>query len=172
MPKSKLQLFTRALHIFITIFYSHTIDAPFPSVSAISRMNKYLSRIITWRTQIIKIFSIVISVGAIAIMSFIFFVSARCYFPNTTCPNKDVLGANIPESSKDLLMLENSRDFWKQTIAAHPDYEDGYIQLITLSYQLGNNNDVVLYIEELQKLNPNHRQLKTLMGLIEINRKE
>ena len=72
MPKSKLQLFTRALHIFITIFYSHTIDAPFPSMLAIYRMNKYLSRIITWRTQIIKIFSIVISVGAIAIMSFIF----------------------------------------------------------------------------------------------------
>ena len=172
MPKSKLQLFTRALHIFITIFYSHTIDAPFPSMLAIYRMNKYLSRIITWRTQIIKIFSIVISVSAIAVMSFLFVVSSRCYFPNTRCPNKDVLGANIPEASKDLLILENSRNFWKQTITTHPDYEDGYVQLITLSYQLRNNNDVVYFIEELRKINPNHKQLKTLMGLIEINRKE
>jgi len=135
-------------------------------------MNKYFSRIITWRTQIIKIFSIVISVSAIAIMSFIFFVSARCYFPNTTCPNKDVLGAKIPESSKDLLILENSRDFWKQTIATHPDYEDGYVQLVILSYQLGYNDDVVRYIEELRELDPNHKQLKTLMGLIEINIQE
>ena len=135
-------------------------------------MNKYFSRIITWNPRIIKIVSVVVSVCAIAIMSFIFFVSARCYFTNTTCPNKDVLGANIPESSKDLLTLKNSHDFWKQTIATHPDYEDGYVQLITLSYQLGYNDDVVRYIEKLRELNPNHKQLKTLMELIEINKEE
>ena len=135
-------------------------------------MNKYFSRIIAWHPQIIKIVSVAGSVSAIAVISFLFVVSSRCYFPNTTCPNKDVLGANIPESSKDLLMLENSHDFWKQTIATHPDYQDGYVQLITLSYQLGNNDDVVHYIEELRKLDPNHKQLKTLMGLIEINREE
>lgn len=83
-----------------------------------------------------------------------------------------MLGANIPESSKDLLVLRNSHDFWKQTIAIHPDYEDGYVQLVTLSYQLGYNDDVVRYIEKLRELNPNHKQLKTLMGLIEINIQE
>lgn len=131
-------------------------------------MNKYLSRVITLRPQIIKILSVAGSVSAIAVMSFVFFISARCYFPNTSCPKKDVLGAKIPESSKDFLTLNNSRDFWKQTIATHPDYEDGFVQLIILSYQLGYNDEVIKYFEELQKLNPNHKQLQTLKGLIEV----
>lgn len=77
----------------------------------------------------------------------------------------NVLGIEIKNTAIDLQTLEKKREYWKQIILIHPDYEDAYVQLIILSYQLENNEDVQHYIDALKIRNPNHTQLESLQKL-------
>lgn len=77
----------------------------------------------------------------------------------------NVLGIEIKNTATDIQTLEKKREYWKQIILTHPDYEDAYVQLIILSYQLENNEEVQHYINALEIHNPNHAQLESLQKL-------
>ena len=78
---------------------------------------------------------------------------------------KDILGTQINIATKNLVELEKSRTYWKQILVEYPDYEDAYVQLIILSYQVKDDEGVRKYISALQSKNPNHSLLKLLQTL-------
>ena len=88
-----------------------------------------------------------------------------CALPIVQVSKQDILGASI-QSAANVTAREKTRDYWKQVVVSHPDYEDAYIQVIILSYELRNTDDVQSYINLLRTRNPNHSMLKTLEGLV------
>lgn len=90
-----------------------------------------------------------------------------CSLSTNNLIEKNILGAQNQNTPSDKSTLEKSRNYWLQIIATHPDYEDAYVQLIILSYQLNNNEDVRRYINALTVQNPNHAQLNLLIKLLD-----
>ena len=127
-------------------------------------MNKYLSTIIRWRPRIIHGFSIALTVGSISLLTFFLFVYTQSVLSNVQM-KKDILGAQVHTTTKDLVELETSRTYWKQILMDHPDYEDAYVQLVILSYQVKDDEGVKKYISALQSKNPNHVLLTVLQTL-------
>lgn len=137
-----------------------------------------------FRTRFFQFLTTLGSVSAIAVCSFTGILYTSCMFPEKftqTLPSvsknictlpifqptkKDILGATTTPPT-DLVLTEKKRDFWKKTIEAHPDYEDAYVQLVILSYQLDKKEDVYTYLSLLRDRNPNHALLKTLNTLVE-----
>ncbi len=148
-------------------------------------MKKIFTHSASWRTNSIHVAAIVGSITVIAIISFFSFIYIQCTFPimklswatevsKNTCSlyannfiENNVLGAQNQNTSGDISTLEKSRDYWLQTITTHPDYEDAYVQLIILSYQLKNNEGVRRYINALTIQNPIHSQLNLLIKLLD-----
>lgn len=74
----------------------------------------------------------------------------------------NVLGASVDTSVQEAKSLR----FWQDTVANHPDYRDGYIQLAALSYTQGNMKQAITYLQEAQALDPNNEMLGRLLKFI------
>lgn len=76
--------------------------------------------------------------------------------------NPNVLGAAIDTSAREAGIVH----FWQDTIANHPDYRDGYIQLAALSYAQGNITQALVYARNAQTIDPNNAMLTNLVKFI------
>lgn len=68
--------------------------------------------------------------------------------------NRQVLGARIVkeieiEKNKELLA------YWQQIASDSPTYQEAWIQLSVLSYQLSSSQEAKLYLEKALELDPN-----------------
>lgn len=60
-------------------------------------------------------------------------------------------------------------DFWKTIVNAKPNYRDGYLQLASISYELGNYTEAEKYVDDALNLDPNSttaHELKTIISSI------
>lgn len=133
----------------------------------------------------ISLIIFICSFSAIATLSFYLFIYIYCISPiilplqinigslkscaiiPNSLANKNVLGAQAQKIESEKHTLEKSVEFWKSILVNYPDYEDAYIQIISLSYTLQNKEDVRTYVNLLEKLNPNHPRLSDLKNLID-----
>lgn len=57
--------------------------------------------------------------------------------------------------------------YWKNIIAEHKDYRDGYFQIAVLDYRLGNIEESNMYLQKALALDPNFkegRKLEKILG--------
>lgn len=76
--------------------------------------------------------------------------------------NPNVLGAAVDTSAHDAGVVR----FWQDTIANHPDYRDGYVQLAALSYAQGNITQALDFARQAQDIDPNNGMLTSLVKFI------
>lgn len=61
---------------------------------------------------------------------------------------------------------ERSYDYWKQIIAIHPDYRDGYMQLAQAAYNLAYFDEAKQYVVQAQALDPNNKAITSLVSVL------
>jgi|GEM_PF-695724 len=87
---------------------------------------------------------------------------------------RNVLGVSVePEKQKEAntkKLLEKEYQHWRDVINEHPDYRDGYVALVTLSYQLGLRAESQKYLATVRTLDPNYPGITTLEALLAQNK--
>ena len=78
--------------------------------------------------------------------------------------NKPVLGTATNGTDEIVAKI----NYWKKVIADHPDYRDGYMQLASLTYQMGNRAASIDYVEKVLQFDPNYLPAKELRNSISL----
>ncbi len=92
--------------------------------------------------------------------------------------NDSVLGVSttplnlLATWKQDPAQKEHERQFWKNIMALHPDYRDGYIQLAFIAYSEGNLQDAKAYAHKAHALDPNGEIVQKIEDFISKNSNE
>lgn len=79
----------------------------------------------------------------------------------------NVLGAEVASGQNlDLTAVQKQFDSWKDVVANHPDYRDGYYMLSLLAYQLRKFEESRAYLATVKHLDPNFGGISEMEALL------
>jgi cytochrome c-type biogenesis protein CcmH/NrfG len=75
---------------------------------------------------------------------------------------KRVLGARNEESITAEALLAQQKTFWEKFTQENPTYLEGWVELANISFQMGNQEEALVFLEKAKTINQNSEKVKAL----------